>query len=284
MFTLLFRKEHLINVFSSQCEVCCVPWSYLWHQVAWRLLDRPDGNGSPRGEWQVLQCWWCSILLLDFLLSLTNKQERSLFCHTKSTWTDKSNTCSENFKNINSYCFSCSGFLFQSYWFHVNIINHRTIYTVTIHLLYYNQQEVDFAPGAFILDYERHKAADSMWIYGSSQIRILSGLRGLKQNPWGFVLPVTPLVWAATLTALLGVLAVLQLFPSCLPGRTIGQGGWSAYNPFTCVRVILQQGKTSRALFDSTWLYHVRLAPMGVVSSTSISVKRNYHKYFLEEF
>lgn len=112
-------------------------------------------------------------------------------------------------------------------------------------------QEVEFSPGAFILDYERNKAADSPGIYGISSIRILSGLKGLEVNPWGFVQPLTPLVWVAVLTALTGVLAVLQLLHSCLPGSTVGRNSWPASNAFSCVRIILQQGEDSQNISAS---------------------------------
>lgn len=72
---------------------------------------------------------------------------------------------------------------------------------------------------------------------------MVSGLPDLEVDMWSFLLPLTPLVWAGTLTALLGVLAVLQLLPSCLSDTTMGCSGWSTTNAFSCVRVILQQGE-----------------------------------------
>lgn len=56
--------------------------------------------------------------------------------------------------------------------------------------------------------------------------------------------PLTPLVWVATLTALLGVLTVLQLIPSYLLDTTLGHGQ-SANKAISCVRVILQQGEAT---------------------------------------
>lgn len=67
-------------------------------------------------------------------------------------------------------------------------------------------------------------------------------------DPWSFVLPLTPLVWTATLIALLVVFAVLQLFSSSLPGSDLGHNGQSASNALSCVRVILQQGEASRTV------------------------------------
>lgn len=90
----------------------------------------------------------------------------------------------------------------------------------------------------------RKEAADPTITLYNGNAKIIGSLTGLKVDPWGFLLPLTPMVWAATLMALLGVLAVQQLLPSSLHDRMLcGDGGWSA-NTFRCVRVILQQGET----------------------------------------
>ncbi|XP_063885564.1 probable glutamate receptor isoform X1 [Scylla paramamosain] len=106
------------------------------------------------------------------------------------------------------------------------------------------RQEADFAPGPFIISPVRREAVDHSTILRNGNLRILSGLSRLTIDPWGFLLPLTPLVWAVTLAALLGVLLVLQLFPSCLPGRSLLHGGWSD-NTFSPVRILLQQGEAS---------------------------------------
>ncbi|KAK8384784.1 hypothetical protein O3P69_014380 [Scylla paramamosain] len=116
------------------------------------------------------------------------------------------------------------------------------------------REEADFSPAPFALNPARNEAVDPSAVYGIVEVRILSGLTGLKIDPWGFLLPLTPLVWAVTLAALLGVLFVLHLFPSCLPCRSLLRGGWSA-NTFSPVRVLLQQGEASGTVLDpSCWV------------------------------
>ncbi|KAK8384703.1 hypothetical protein O3P69_014345 [Scylla paramamosain] len=116
------------------------------------------------------------------------------------------------------------------------------------------QLEADFSPAPFALNPARNEAVDPSAVYGIVEVRILSGLTGLKIDPWGFLLPLTPLVWAVTLAALLGVLFVLHLFPTCLPCRSLLRGGWSA-NTFSPVRVLLQQGEASGTVLDpSCWV------------------------------
>lgn len=89
----------------------------------------------------------------------------------------------------------------------------------------------------------RAEAAEHTTAIWTGNVKMVSGLRGLKVNPWSFLLPLTPLVWTAILTALLGVVTILHLLPSCLHGTTQGCGDWQANNAQSCVRVILQQGE-----------------------------------------
>ncbi|XP_063885591.1 probable glutamate receptor [Scylla paramamosain] len=94
------------------------------------------------------------------------------------------------------------------------------------------REEVHFAAGPFMLSPERAAAGDYTVAVWNGDVRIVSGLGGLQIDPWGFMLPFTPLVWEGALTALLGVTAVLQVLSSCLPGKALC---------FSPVRVLLQQ-------------------------------------------
>lgn len=105
-------------------------------------------------------------------------------------------------------------------------------------------QEADFAPGPFIINPQRYEAAQAAAPYSGSNIRILGGLAGLEVDSWGFLLPLTPLVWAVTLVVLVWVHLALQVLPSCLFGRWLCRENWlmDASRP---VRVLLQQGEAS---------------------------------------
>ncbi|KAK8384953.1 hypothetical protein O3P69_014487 [Scylla paramamosain] len=116
----------------------------------------------------------------------------------------------------------------------------------------------------YVLSPERtfgSRMADGSW----------TGMIGMvvrETDPWGFLLPLTPLVWAVTLAALLGVLLILKLFPSCLPGRSLLRGGWTAntYNP---VRVLLQQGEASGTALDPSCRMLPRVLKVSVFSESS---------------
>ncbi|KAK8384916.1 hypothetical protein O3P69_014465 [Scylla paramamosain] len=101
------------------------------------------------------------------------------------------------------------------------------------------REEVDFSPGPFINSLVRSQAADHTTAFYIGNVRIIAGLTGLEVDPWGFVLPLTALVWVATLTALLGVITLLYLISSILPSNMMSA------NTFSPVRVLLQQGEGS---------------------------------------
>ena len=91
----------------------------------------------------------------------------------------------------------------------------------------------------------RRQAADHTTAFYIGNVRIIGGLTGLEVDPWGFVLPLTALVWMATLAALLGVMTLLQLISSSLPYNMM------CLNTFSPVRVLLQQGEASGTLVGS---------------------------------
>ncbi|XP_063884804.1 uncharacterized protein LOC135113493 [Scylla paramamosain] len=106
------------------------------------------------------------------------------------------------------------------------------------------REEAQFATGPFSLSPVRVSAADYTVPFWTGSLKIVGGLGGVRIDQWGFLLPLTFLVWVCTLAALLGVL-VLLLIPFYLPDTKLGRGGWSA-DTLNCVRVLLQQGEASR--------------------------------------
>ncbi|XP_045124042.1 ionotropic receptor 93a-like [Portunus trituberculatus] len=132
------------------------------------------------------------------------------------------------------------------------------------------REEADFSPAPFALNPARNEAVDPSSVYGIVQVRILSGLTGLKIDPWGFLLPLTHLVWAVTVAALLGVLFVLQLFPSCQPGRSLLCSDWSV-NAFSPVRVLLQQD----VVWPAQWWWWERLV-LGLWMLATLVLTKSY--------
>ncbi|XP_063884886.1 probable glutamate receptor [Scylla paramamosain] len=101
-------------------------------------------------------------------------------------------------------------------------------------------EEVVFIAVPYILSPQRASITGYTTPVFFGNVKIVSGLGGLEIDPWGFLLPLTPLVWVSTLAALLVVVVVLKSFPSCLPGKTQGDGDLPT-NSFSSLRIILQQ-------------------------------------------
>ncbi|XP_063884795.1 glutamate receptor ionotropic, delta-1-like [Scylla paramamosain] len=132
------------------------------------------------------------------------------------------------------------------------------------------REEADFAPGPFIMNPQRYEAAQAAAPYSGSNIRILGGLAGLEVDPWGFLLPLTPLVWAVTLVVLVWVHLVLQVLSSCLPRRSLCRGGW-LIDTFGPVRVFLQQD----VVWPAEWWWWERLV-LGLWMLTTLVLTRSY--------
>ncbi|XP_045124010.1 probable glutamate receptor, partial [Portunus trituberculatus] len=119
------------------------------------------------------------------------------------------------------------------------------------------REEADFSPGPFTFSHVRYEAIDYTYPLHHASVKILSGLSGLETDPWGFLLPLTPLVWIASLVVLLGVLAALQVFSFCVPNsthKTLCYDSWSA-NTFSPARVLLQQD----VVWPAQWWWWERL-------------------------
>ncbi|XP_045124017.1 uncharacterized protein LOC123511973 [Portunus trituberculatus] len=101
------------------------------------------------------------------------------------------------------------------------------------------REEVDLGAAPIAISQTRAEAVDFTMPLWTGRVRIVSGRGELETDPWGFLLPLTPLVWSATLISLAVVCAALLLPSSFLPGRVMSRAD------FRSVRVLLQQGEAS---------------------------------------
>ncbi|KAK8384650.1 hypothetical protein O3P69_014312 [Scylla paramamosain] len=127
------------------------------------------------------------------------------------------------------------------------------------------REEVDFGGVPFMLSPARAAAGDYTAMMWTGNVMILGGLGGLKIDPWGFLLPFTLIVWAAALTALLSVLALLEIFSFSLSSKTLHRG---AFSP---VRVLLQQD----VVWPAEWWWWERLV-LGLWMLTTLVLTRSY--------
>ncbi|XP_069939229.1 probable glutamate receptor [Cherax quadricarinatus] len=104
------------------------------------------------------------------------------------------------------------------------------------------REEVQLAVGPFMLSGERNQVVDFTVPALIDSWRII-GARGHPEvDPWGFVFPLAPLVWAFILAALI-VLAAAAFFMSSFPTNTQRKGIWLQVT-FDYIRILLQQDMT----------------------------------------
>ncbi|XP_069168764.1 glutamate receptor-like [Procambarus clarkii] len=102
------------------------------------------------------------------------------------------------------------------------------------------RQEVAIASGPFILSEDRAEVVDFTMAIMLDYWRILAARGRPEVDPWSFLLPLTPQVWAAILGALLVLPLAVLLLSSCLSLSTHGHGDWLLV-PFDYVRMLVQQ-------------------------------------------
>nr|XP_053652046.1 uncharacterized protein LOC128702062 [Cherax quadricarinatus] len=102
-------------------------------------------------------------------------------------------------------------------------------------------QEADISIGPISLTATRAEAADFAWPMWYDGSGILAGLGTPEIDTWGFLLPLTPVVWVALLVALLAASLVKTRPSSNISLKTFPLDTWLS-NTFEFIRVLLQQG------------------------------------------
>ncbi|XP_071535901.1 glutamate receptor 1-like isoform X2 [Panulirus ornatus] len=100
--------------------------------------------------------------------------------------------------------------------------------------------EADISIGPVSITATRSEAVDFAWPMWYDSSTMLAGLGKPEVDPWGFLLPLAPLVWVGILTALLVGPTAVFLSSSCFSMKT---SRWSSYlsNIYGFIRVLLQQ-------------------------------------------
>ncbi|XP_071540829.1 LOW QUALITY PROTEIN: probable glutamate receptor [Panulirus ornatus] len=104
------------------------------------------------------------------------------------------------------------------------------------------RKEVDMGVGPFSLSGVRAEMVDYMKLVVDDALKIIGGLGRPEVDPWGFLLPLGPLVWTAILAALLVVPGMVLLLLFCFPRKAPQRDTWKMDNIFSYVRILLQQG------------------------------------------
>ncbi|XP_069188806.1 glutamate receptor U1-like [Procambarus clarkii] len=103
-----------------------------------------------------------------------------------------------------------------------------------------SREEADIAIGPFGLTESRTEVVDFTWPI-TIQYSVIIGARGQPViDPWGFVVPLEPMVWVAILTTLLMVSVMMVLASLCSSIRTDIVHTWEK-DTFDLSRILLQQ-------------------------------------------
>nr|XP_045611861.1 glutamate receptor ionotropic, kainate glr-3-like [Procambarus clarkii] len=102
------------------------------------------------------------------------------------------------------------------------------------------RKEADIALGPFVISYNRLELVDFSWPLHVGVSKIL-GKRGQPvKDPWSFLFPLTPLVWAATLTSVLVLPVTVCLLTSSFSLKTAQVDLWLS-KTLSYIRILLQQ-------------------------------------------
>lgn len=103
-------------------------------------------------------------------------------------------------------------------------------------------QEADFSSSPFGISISRAKVIDFTWPVWTAEFRTLAALGRPEIDPWGFLFPLAPVVWAAILTTMVAIPSAMFFFSSCLPQKSFGPCKWWQ-DTERYIRVLLQQGE-----------------------------------------
>ncbi|XP_071540846.1 probable glutamate receptor [Panulirus ornatus] len=128
------------------------------------------------------------------------------------------------------------------------------------------RKEVDLGLGPFGVSATRAEVVDFTRSVLIDTLRIMGGVGRPEVDPWGFLLPLGPLVWTAILAALLVVTGVVWLLSLCLIRETRTRSGEREPTDgfFLYVRVLLQQD--TRGLPGERWLERLVLGSWMVMT------------------
>ncbi|XP_069182975.1 glutamate receptor ionotropic, delta-2-like [Procambarus clarkii] len=111
------------------------------------------------------------------------------------------------------------------------------------------EEKADIGLGPFGMSAMRAEVVDYTRIILIDYLRILAGRGRPEVDPWGFLLPLAPLVWAAMLTVLMLLLALVFLLYKCytLEADATRRGSRDFF--FKYFRVLLQQDTLASVVY-----------------------------------
>nr|XP_053652047.1 probable glutamate receptor [Cherax quadricarinatus] len=106
-----------------------------------------------------------------------------------------------------------------------------------------NREEADISIGPLSMTATRTQAVDFTWPVLFDNTRVLAGQGKLEVDPWSFLLPLTPMVWTATLTTLLLLLPAAMLLSYLCFSQQRLLNFKLIDDSYNFLRILLQQSK-----------------------------------------
>ncbi|KAK4309439.1 hypothetical protein Pmani_018936 [Petrolisthes manimaculis] len=131
--------------------------------------------------------------------------------------------------------------------------------------------EVDIALGLFDVTEARAQVVDFTFPVDIMYTRLIFSRGKPAVDPWGFLLPLAPLVWMGLLVALFIVLTVMIVLSYCLPVKDKNNETGHMIKAAKCIRVILQQDVAG--VYDYWWWERVLL---GTWMLSTLVLTRSY--------
>ncbi|XP_063872501.1 uncharacterized protein LOC135106955 [Scylla paramamosain] len=102
-------------------------------------------------------------------------------------------------------------------------------------------QEVDFSPGPFGNNAARYEAVDFTWPVSFVEVKVFAGRGSPEVDPWGFLLPLAPWVWAALLSTFLLLSVTSSFLFTKFSEEDLGSSEIFASNMLYFVSIVLRQ-------------------------------------------
>ncbi|XP_050736673.1 probable glutamate receptor [Eriocheir sinensis] len=132
------------------------------------------------------------------------------------------------------------------------------------------REEVDIGLGPFTLTTDRARVVDFTWPVEVTSGRILAGQHSLEVDPWGFMLPLSPEVWAATFAFIIFLPALMFLLSWSVTRK--GKREKWVRKQFEFLSMILQE---SIAITANSWWWWERVIVVFWLLATLV-LRRSY--------
>ncbi|XP_063872474.1 probable glutamate receptor [Scylla paramamosain] len=104
-----------------------------------------------------------------------------------------------------------------------------------------HREEVHFGLGPFSINAARYEAVDFTWPVSFEEVKVFAGRGSPEVDPWGFLLPLAPWVWAALLSTFLLLSVTSSFLFNRFSEEDLGSNEIFASNMLYFVSIVFRQ-------------------------------------------